>query len=78
MPPARRRPEAISDLERALTTGASPGATHFNLAIVHHDAGNRTETREHLWLALEADPDDAEALRFQRKIEAGEATSRKR
>ena len=64
-----KRDEAIADLEHALGTGAPVGATHYNLAVLHHEAADDTKARVHLRAALEMNPDDAEALRLKGKIE---------
>ncbi len=64
-----KRAEAIADLEHALETGAPAGPTHYNLAVLYHEAKDDARARVHLRSALEMDPEDAEALRLRRAIE---------
>jgi len=58
---ARRFPEAVADLNRALSGGYRPAVVCYDLAVVHLAAGDRRAAREFAARAVGYDPDDEKA-----------------
>jgi tetratricopeptide (TPR) repeat protein len=58
---ARRFPEAIADLERALRGGCCPAVACYGLAVVHLAAGDRRTARDFAARAVGYDPCDEKA-----------------
>jgi tetratricopeptide (TPR) repeat protein len=68
---AKRFPDAITDLERALHNGYSPAVAYYHLAEVSLSAGNRPAALAHAARAVEADPTDLNARALLNQLRTG-------
>jgi tetratricopeptide (TPR) repeat protein len=65
---ARRYPQSLRDLNRALALQANPAVVHFNVALVYLAQGDRDAARASLEAALKADPRHSEARALRDRL----------
>jgi tetratricopeptide (TPR) repeat protein len=68
---------AIADLESALSNGAEPAATYFNLALAHGERGERKAAATNASLALQYNPRHAGARELLERLNAAPVTERR-
>lgn len=68
---AKRFPQAVADLERALRNGYAPAVVHYHLAMVTLSAGDLPAAKMHAAWAVEADPTDGKAQALLDRLRSG-------
>jgi serine/threonine protein kinase/Flp pilus assembly protein TadD len=71
---AKRYPAALADLNRALRAGAEPAVIYYNQALVYRASGDLAAARAKVRLALQHNPNHAEARQLLKALQGRSKT----